>query len=74
MAQSHDLSGEELTLDHIYTVLTTQGHGEPPQMRDQLNAGAISETTRTLKMIHIIHSRIHSNKVDMRRIVTMGRW
>ena len=39
----------ELTLDHIHTFLTTQGHGRPPRIRDQLNAGAISETTRTWK-------------------------
>ena len=29
------------------TFLTTQGHGGPPRMRDQLNAGTSSETTRT---------------------------
>ena len=47
--QSHGLSGEgiSLTLDHIDAFLTTQGHGEPPRMRDQLNAGATSETTWT---------------------------
>ena len=33
-------------------------------MSDQLNAGATSEITRTLKTIHIIHSHIHSNKED----------
>ena len=45
---------------------TTQGHGGPPRMSDQLNAGAISETTRTLKTIHTIHSHIHPIKTDMR--------
>ena len=35
-------------------------------MRDQLNAGATSETTRTLKTIHIIHAHIYSNKADMK--------
>ena len=54
----------ELAVNHIHTFLTTQGHGRPPQTSDQLNAGATSETTRTLKTIHIIHSQIHSNKAD----------
>ena len=40
-------------------------------MRDQRNAVVISETIRTLKTIHIIHSHIHSNKVDMRRLIMM---
>ena len=30
----------ELTLVHIHTFLTTQGHGGPPRISDQLNAGA----------------------------------
>ena len=36
-------------MDHIYihTFLTTQGHGGPPWISDQLNARATSETTRT---------------------------
>ena len=42
-------------------------------MNDQLNAGATSETTRTLKTIHTIHSHIHSNKVDMRRMIMMTK-
>ena len=36
-------------------------------MNDQLNAGATSETTPTLKTIQIIHSHIHSNKVDRKK-------
>ena len=41
-----DLSGEGINSGlHTY-FLTTQEHGEPPRMRDQLNAGATSETTR----------------------------
>ena len=32
-------------------------------MRDQLNARATSEITRTWKTIHTIHAPIHSNKV-----------
>ena len=55
-----------LTLDHIYTFLTTQGHGGPPQMSDQLNAVATTEITRTWKTIHTFHSLIHSNKADMK--------
>ena len=55
-----------LTLDHMHTFLTTQGHGGPPRMRYQLNAGATSETTQTWKSIHIIHAPIHSNKVNMK--------
>ena len=37
----------ELTLNHIHTFLTTQGHGLPSRIRDQLNSGATSETSRT---------------------------
>ena len=54
----------ELTINHIHTFLPTQGHGGPPRMRDQLNAGATSETTRTLKTIHITHSHIQSNMAN----------
>ena len=43
-------------------------------MSDQLNAGATSETARTLKTIHNIHSLIHSNKVDMIRMIIMAKW
>ena len=56
----------ELTLGHVHTFLTTQGHGGPPRIRDQLNSGATSETTRTWKMIHTIHASIHSNKANMK--------
>ena len=56
----------ELTLDHIRTFMTTLGHRGPPQMRNQLNAGAISEATQTWKTIHTIHAPIHSNKVNMK--------
>ena len=38
--QSHDLSGEGFESDSHTYFLTTQGHGAPPWMRDQLNAGA----------------------------------
>ena len=56
----------KLTLDHIHAFLTTQGHGERPRTRAQLNAGPTSETTRTWKMIHAILALIHSNKVNMK--------
>ena len=64
--QSHDLSGEGINCESHTYFLTTQGHGGPPSMRDQLNAGAISETARILKTIYIIHSHIHSNKANMK--------
>ena len=35
---------------------------------------ATSKTTWTLKTIHFIHSHIHSNKVDMRRMIMMAKW
>ena len=50
---------------HAY-FLTTQRHEKPPRMRDQLNAGATSETTRTLKTIQTIHALIQSTKVNMK--------
>ena len=43
------------------------------RMSDQLNAGATSEKTRTLKKIHNIHSLIHSNKTDMRMVIMMAK-
>ena len=63
----------ELAVVHIHTFLTTQRHKWPPQMSNLLNAGATSETTRTLKTIHIIHSHIHSNKAHMRRMLMMAK-
>ena len=48
------------------TFLTSQRHGGPPRMRDQLNVGATSESTRTWKMMHAIHAPIHSNKANMK--------
>ena len=38
----------------------------PPWKRDQLNAGATSETIRTWKTIHTIHTRIHIKKANMK--------
>ena len=66
--------GRELAVDHIHTFLNTQGHGGPPQMSDQFNAGVTSDTTRTLKTIHIIHTHIQSNKVGMRRMIMLAKW
>ena len=56
----------ELTPHHIHTFLTTQGHGEPPRMRDQFIAWATSEKTWTWMTIHAIHASIHSNKANMK--------
>ena len=56
----------ELTLDRMHTFFTTQVHGVPPRMRDQLYSGATSERTRTWKMTHTIHSLIHSNKANIK--------
>ena len=55
----------ELTLDHIHIFPTTQRHGGPPRVRDQLNAMATFDTTWTWKTIHTIHTPIHSNKANM---------
>ena len=52
-------------MDHIYTFLTTQGHGGPPRMSDQPNAGATSETAQTWKAIHTKHTLSHPNKTKM---------
>ena len=42
-----------------------QGHGRPPLMIDQPNAGANSETAQTWKTIHTKHTPIHTNKANM---------
>ena len=63
--------GRELNYGSHNTFLTTQGHGGPPWISDQLNAGATSETSRTLKTIH---SLIHYNKVDLRRVIMLAKW
>ena len=52
-------------MDHIHTFFTTQGHGGPPRMSDQLNAGATSETAQTGNTIHIKHTLSHRNKANM---------
>ena len=53
-------------LDHMHTFLTTQGHGGSPRMKDQLNAGAVSETTQTRKTIHTILAPIYFSKAYMK--------
>ena len=55
----------ELTLDHIHTFLTTQGHEGLPGW-EQLIAGATSETARTEKTIHTVHAPIYCNKANMK--------
>ena len=68
--QSHDLSREGIScVSHIYFLDQTRTWRASPQ----LSAGATSETTRTLKTIHIINSHIHSNKANMRRMIMMAR-
>ena len=52
-------------MDHIHTFLTTQGHGGPPRMSDQLNAGTTSETAQTWNTIHTKHTLSHPNKANM---------
>ncbi|KAJ4432580.1 hypothetical protein ANN_21203 [Periplaneta americana] len=47
--QGRDLSGEELIYGSHTYFLTTQGHGGPPRMRDQLNAMTTSDTTQHLR-------------------------
>ena len=63
---SDDLSGEGINLWITYILLTTQGHGGPPRIRVQLNAGATSETAQTWKTIHTRHTLGHSNKANMK--------
>ena len=57
--------GRELNVDHRQTFLTTQGHGGPPRMSGQPDAGATSETAQTWKTIHTKHILIHTNKANM---------
>ena len=64
--QSYDLSGEGIKFRSHRYFLTTHGHGEPPRMRDQLNAGATSKTAWTWKTILTIYAPIHSNKAIMK--------
>ena len=47
-------------MDHIHTFLTTQGHGGPPRMSDQLNAGATSEDSTNMKdNTHQTHTHLY---------------
>ena len=61
--QSHGLSGDGINCGSHKYFLTPQGHGEPPMISDQLNSGATSETTRTLKTIQIIYSFILTRRI-----------
>ena len=56
----------ELTFDHIHIFFYHTRTWRASPMSDQLNAWTTSETTQTLKTIHIIHSDIHSNKANMK--------
>ena len=57
--------GKLISRSHAY-FLTTQGHGRPPRMKDELNAGATSETAQISKTIHTRHIFRHSNKANMK--------
>ena len=66
-------------MDNIHTFLTTQGHGGPPQMSDQPNAGATSEAAQTWKTIHTKHTLSHPKKAKIewwwrRPNVIRGPW
>ena len=54
--QSHDKSGEEINSGSHTYFLTTKGHRGHPRMSDQLNAGATTDETQTLKTIHTIQN------------------
>ena len=63
--QIHDLSGEGIKFrSHTY-FLTSEGHGGPPRMSDQPNAGVTSETAQTWKTIHTKHTLSQTNKANM---------
>ena len=47
LTEPRPIGGENETMDHIHTFLTTQGHGGPSRMSDQPNAGTTSETAQT---------------------------
>ena len=64
--QSYDLPGEGINLRITYILFfTTQGHGGPPRMSDQLNAGATSETAQTWKTINTKHTLSQTNKANV---------
>ena len=65
LTEPRSVGGGNETMDHIHTFLTTQGHGGPPQMSDQPNAGATSETAQTWKTRHTKHTLSHPNKAKM---------
>ena len=59
--------GRELNyVTHTY-FLTTQGHGGPPRMNDEPNAGVTSDKAQTGKTIHNRHTLSHPNKANMKR-------
>ncbi|PSN56529.1 hypothetical protein C0J52_14777 [Blattella germanica] len=59
---------------HIHSYfLTTQGHGGPPWISDQLNSRATSETTRTHRERHHSHPHSYLNKANMMKMIMMAR-
>ena len=60
------LSGEGIKLWITYIFFfTKQGHGGPPRMSDESNAGATTETAQTWKTMHTKHTLSHPNKANM---------
>ena len=73
--QSHDLSGEgiKLWITHIL-FLTTQGHGGPPRMSDQLNAGATSEDNTNVKDNTLqAHTHLYQQG-EYGMMITVAKW
>ena len=57
--------GRELNYGSHTYFFTTKGHGGPPQMSDQPNAGATSETAQTWNTVHTKHTLSHPNKTKI---------
>ena len=64
--QSHDLSGEGINSGSYTYFFDHTRTWRASRMKDQLNAEATSQTTRTWKMMCIIHELIFSNKANMK--------
>ena len=57
--------GRELNYGSHTYFFDQQGHGGPPRMSDQPNAGATSETEKIWKTIHTKHTPSHPDKANM---------
>ena len=58
----------ELAVDHIHTFLTTQGHGLPRWVISWIPGPPPRQDE------HFIHSHIHYNQQDYRRMIMMTKW